>query len=63
MLQQTSIPYIPFPSLEAILVSLTVETDESCSSTVLEQQVVINRLPLAEFETPDACVNDLAVAI
>jgi gliding motility-associated-like protein len=42
-------------------VSLIVETDKGCSSTAVEQQVVINRLPLADFETPDACVSDVAV--
>ncbi|WP_316812393.1 PKD domain-containing protein [Pedobacter heparinus] len=42
-------------------VTLTVETDNGCISTVLEQQVVINNLPLNDFDTPDACVNDNAV--
>lgn len=42
-------------------VSLIVETDKGCASAVLELQVLINRLPLAEFETPDACVDDPAV--
>lgn len=42
-------------------VSLMVETDRGCASTAIELQVVVNRLPLAEFETPDACVDDPAV--
>ncbi|MNK11429.1 PKD domain protein [compost metagenome] len=42
-------------------VSLIVETDKSCVSVASEQQVIINRLPKADFDTPDACVSDAAV--
>ena len=42
-------------------VSLIIETDKGCSSIAMEQQVVISRLPLVDFDTPDACVSDQAV--
>lgn len=42
-------------------ISLVVETDKGCESTILEQQVLINLLPLVDFDTPDACVSDAAV--
>ncbi|SMC63139.1 PKD domain-containing protein [Pedobacter nyackensis] len=42
-------------------ISLIVETDKGCSSIAVEQQLVINRLPVVDFDTPDACVSDVAV--
>ncbi len=41
-------------------VVLTVETDKGCSA-VLEQNIIINKLPTSDFEIPDACSSDDAV--
>lgn len=54
-------PVHTFSQPGAYKVSLTVETDKGCTSNVLELQVVINRLPVVEFEIPDACVSDPAI--
>lgn len=54
-------PVHTFSSPGIYKVTLTVETDKGCTSVVSEQQVTINRLPLLDFETPDACVSDAAV--
>lgn len=42
-------------------VTLTVETDKGCTNVASTQQLVINKLPLVDFDTPDACVSDNAV--
>ncbi len=43
-------------------VTLQVETDKGCISTVTSKPVEINVLPNAEFLTPDACTSDVAAA-
>jgi PKD repeat protein len=39
-------------------VTLKVQTDKGCNSTVLSKQVQINPLPSANFKLPITCVND-----
>lgn len=39
-------------------VTLKVETNKGCTSTVVSKQVVINPLPAADFALPDVCSND-----
>jgi gliding motility-associated-like protein len=42
-------------------VTLVVVTDKGCVSVITTHQVIINKLPQSDFETPDACVNDVSV--
>ncbi len=40
--------------------SLQVETDKGCVSPLLQKQVIIYNVPVAEFTVPEICVNDIA---
>ncbi len=40
-------------------VTLKVQTDKGCSSTVKSKSVTIHVLPVADFTTPQACLNDV----
>jgi gliding motility-associated-like protein len=39
-------------------VSLDVETNKGCKSTIVPKQVVVNYLPVPKFGLPDICSND-----
>jgi gliding motility-associated-like protein len=39
-------------------VTLKVETNKGCTSTVVSKQVVVNALPVVNFGLPDVCSND-----
>lgn len=39
-------------------VSLTVETDKGCISSVYSLEVIINELPAVDFDVPDYCLAD-----
>lgn len=41
-------------------VTLQVETDKGCKSTVTSKNVVINPLPVPDFTTPVVCISDQA---
>ncbi|HET9824217.1 MAG TPA: PKD domain-containing protein, partial [Chitinophagaceae bacterium] len=47
-----------YSSTGAYNVSLKVETDKGCTSTVLSKQVMISPLPTANFTLPKSCLDD-----
>jgi gliding motility-associated-like protein len=49
-----------YSNVQGFPVSLQVETDKGCVSTITTKNVVINPLPVAEFVPPVICVNDAA---
>lgn len=50
-----------YSAVNLYTVSLQVETDKGCISTVLPRPLQINPVPVAAFTPPDICVNDLNV--
>lgn len=44
-------------------VTLQVETDKGCVSTVLSKNIIVNPTPVAAFAPPDLCVNDVNAVI
>jgi gliding motility-associated-like protein len=51
-------PTYTYTSTGSYTVSLQVETDKGCVSTVLPKQVVVNPVPVPGFVMPGNCVND-----
>jgi gliding motility-associated-like protein len=49
-----------YASLGSFTVTLQVETDKGCVSTVASELIEINVLPTAEFVAPEACIGDVA---
>ncbi|HEU4470529.1 MAG TPA: PKD domain-containing protein, partial [Flavisolibacter sp.] len=47
-----------YPAAGTYPVSLQVETDKGCVSTLSTQQVAVNALPVAAFNLPDVCLGD-----
>lgn len=41
-------------------VTLQVQTDKGCMSTIKSKQVAVHVLPVADFTPPQACLNDVA---
>lgn len=49
-----------YPAANTYTVSLQVETDRGCVSTIATRDILVNPVPVAGFAAPEICVSDVA---
>ncbi|MGY4385143.1 gliding motility-associated-like protein [Pedobacter sp. UYP24] len=51
-------PNHKFTTIGTFKVTLIAESAEGCKSLPITKEVIINKLPIVDFELPDACIKD-----